>query len=415
MRLLSPRGSHLTYCTNIHPGNGWPEVFANLRRHAPELKQRLSPQAPFGLGLRLSSMESRQLLVGDNLPRLRSYLDGAGLYVFTLNGFPYGSFHRGRIKAAVFSPDWRDRERAAYTLRLVHILKHLLPEGVDGGISTVPLSYKPWMQRADGSDWTRVLWHLIQLTAVLVRIHEEEGKLIHLDLEPEPGGLIENSDEAVAFFEQRLLAQGAAWLARALSVSRAQAAAYLLEHMRLCWDTCHLAVAFEEPAMTLTRLMAAGIKIGKVQISSALKVELGEGRAVRARLARQLQPFAESTYLHQVKERREDGAMGSYADLPEALCRIEDPSAQEWRVHFHVPLFVGGYRGFRSTQEEAYRTLQLLKEGNFSHHLEIETYTWDVLPAPLKRDVTDSIEREYRWVLDALAPGAVRPELAQRA
>lgn len=167
--------------------------------------------------------------------------------------------------------------------------------------------------------------------------------------------------------------------------------------------------------MTLTRLMAAGIKIGKVQISSALKVELGEGRAVRARLARQLQPFAESTYLHQVKERREDGAMGSYADLPEALCRIEDPSAQEWRVHFHVPLFVGGYRGFRSTQEEAYRTLQLLKEGNFSHHLEIETYTWDVLPAPLKRDVIDSIEREYRWVLDALAPGAVRPELAQRA
>jgi hypothetical protein len=415
MRLLSPRGAHLTYCTNIHPGNGWPEVFANLRRFAPEIKQRLSPDAPFGLGLRLSSMESRQLLAGDNLPCLRNYLDSAGLYVFTLNGFPYGSFHRGRIKAAVFSPDWRDRERAAYTLRLAHILKDLLPEGVDGGISTVPLSYKAWMRRADGSDWARVLWHLTQLTAVLVRIHAEEGKLIHLDLEPEPGGLIENSREAVAFFEQRLLTQGATWLARALSVSRAQAAAYLLNHIRLCWDTCHLAVAYEDPTMTLTRLTAAGIKIGKVQISSALKIELGEGRAVRARLARQLQPFAESTYLHQVQERREDGAMASYADLPEALCQIEDPRAREWRVHFHVPLFVEGYRGFRSTQDEAYRTLKLMKAGEFSHHLEIETYTWDVLPSPLKRDVTDSIEREYRWVLAALASGAALPELAQRA
>ncbi len=130
MRLLNPPATHLTYCTNIHPGNGWPEVFANVRHYAPILKQRLSPRAPFGLGLRLSSMESRQLLAGDNLHQLRRYLDGAGLYVFTLNGFPYGSFHRGRIKAAVFSPDWRDRERAAYTLRLVHILKRLLPEGV---------------------------------------------------------------------------------------------------------------------------------------------------------------------------------------------------------------------------------------------------------------------------------------------
>lgn len=415
MRLLSPREGHLTYCTNIHPGNGWPEVFANLRRHAPELKQRLSPNAPFGLGLRLSSMESRQLLAGDHLPRLRSYLDSAGLYVFTLNGFPYGSFHRGRIKAAVFSPDWRDRERAAYTLRLVHILKHLLPDGVEGGISTVPLSYKPWMQRADGSDWTRILWHLAQLAAVLVRIHTEEGKLIHLDLEPEPGGLIENSQEAVTFFEQRLLTQGAVWLARALSATRAQAAAYLLEHIRLCWDTCHLAVAYEEPSMTLTRLSAAGIRIGKVQISSALKIDLGEGRATRARVARQLQPFAESTYLHQVQARHEDGGVESYADLPEALRQIEDPRAREWRVHFHVPLFVESYRGFQSTQDEAHGTLQLLKESDFSRHLEIETYTWDVLPAPLKRDVTDSIEREYRWVLDALAPGAVQQGVARRA
>ena len=134
-------GLHLTYCTNIHPAVGWEAVLASLRAHAPALKARLSPDAPFGIGLRLSGAESRELLADGRLDEFRRWLDAEGLYVFTINGFPHGTFHGQPVKADVHAPDWRSEERVAYTLRLAEILDALLPEAVDGTISTSPLSY----------------------------------------------------------------------------------------------------------------------------------------------------------------------------------------------------------------------------------------------------------------------------------
>src|SRR4029453_7659964 len=143
---------HLTYCTNIHPADGWPAVFATLRRIAPGLKARLSPAAPFGLGLRLSAREAAELADGDRLTEFRSFLDGQGLYVALINGFPYGPFHGASVKTDVYAPDWRDDARVRYTLDLVSILERLVPEGLDGGISTVPFSYKPWMPVPSRAD-----------------------------------------------------------------------------------------------------------------------------------------------------------------------------------------------------------------------------------------------------------------------
>src|SRR5207253_2234388 len=97
---------HLTYCTNIHPGDGWAAVDANLRRFAPALKRRLSPAAPFGIGLRLSALDARELLEGDRVRELRDFLLDEGLYVALINGFPHGSFHRTVVKADVYAPDW---------------------------------------------------------------------------------------------------------------------------------------------------------------------------------------------------------------------------------------------------------------------------------------------------------------------
>ena len=81
---------HLTYCTKVHPGSGWEELFGNLQALVPRLKARLAPERPFGLGLRLSNAESRELLAGDHLARFQDFLAQHDLYVFTLNGFPYG-------------------------------------------------------------------------------------------------------------------------------------------------------------------------------------------------------------------------------------------------------------------------------------------------------------------------------------
>ena len=344
-------GLHLTYCTNIHPAVGWEAVLDSLRAHAPELKARLSPDAPFGIGLRLSGDESRELLDGTRLGEFRAWLDAEGLYVFTINGFPHGTFHGQPVKADVHAPDWRSEERVAYTLRLAEILSALLPDGVDGTISTSPLSYRPWV---DGD--------LDACTANVARVGEElRGTRIALAIEPEADGALANVDDLVRWWPDGL------------------------ENVTVCFDACHSAVAYEEPEAALDALDAAGIRVGKAQLSAAL--------IVPAEAHEELRAFADPIYLHQVTER---GSNRSWPDLPDALA--DDGDGEEWRVHFHVPIFVERYGALRSTQEHLERCIRRVR----TSHLEIETYTWDVLPAELKASSVDSIAREYEWVLDVL-------------
>jgi hypothetical protein len=208
----------------------------------------------------------------------------------------------------------------------------------------------------------------------------------------------------LAFFEQHLLTHGARALAAELELSQERARELLLEHVRACFDTCHVAVAYEQPAEVLARFDAVGIKVGKVQISSALRLDLGGGRERQRELAEALTPFAESTYLHQVLQRNRDGSVSQFPDLPEALSALAegDERAAEWRIHFHVPIFLERYGMFESTQPEIVETFALLRERPFTRQLEIETYTWGVLPADLKLELAESIEREYRWALTNL-------------
>lgn len=341
---------HLTYCTNIHPAIGWEAVLESLRAHAPALKARLSPDAPFGIGLRLSGAESRELLEGDRLARFRRWLDAEGLYVFTLNAFPHGTFHGQPVKADVHAPDWGSEERVAYTLRMAEILAALLPDGVDGTISTSPLSYAPW-----GADLERCTENLARVA------RELGGTRIALAIEPEADGALANVDDLIRWWPDGL------------------------ENVTVCFDACHSAVAYEEPEAALDALDAAGIRVGKAQLSAALIVPPEAHDHLRA--------FADPIYLHQVTER---GSDRSWPDLPEALA--DDGSGEEWRVHFHVPIFVDRYGAMRSTQEHLERCIRRVRTA----HLEIETYTWDVLPSDLKASSVDSIAREYEWVLDVL-------------
>jgi len=394
---------HLTYCTKIHPGTGWQELFRHLRTQVPRLKERLSPDQPFGLGLRLSAAESEELLTGGNLEELQSFLAAQSLYVFTLNGFPYGAFHGGqRVKSQVFAPDWREEARVRYTLRLIEILRQLLPLGMEGSISTSPLSYKPWVKGQETAALERITANLAAITGQLVRIQEEEGKLIHLDLEPEPDGLVENSAEVAAFFRDWLLPKAAPLLAQRMGLPLAGARECLLDHIRVCLDTCHLAVAYEDPVAALDCFEKEGIRVGKVQITAGLKVLLPPKAVDRASLARQFQDFAASPYLHQVLARRPRGGLRQFPDLVEALPTLEATRDREWRLHFHTPLFVARHGDLLSTRDETRAVLNLLGERGFCRHLEIETYTWEILPPDLKKDLVDSLELEYLWVLDNL-------------
>jgi hypothetical protein len=341
---------HLTYCTNIHPAVGWAAVQESLRAHAPALKARLSPDAPFGIGLRLSGAESSELLSGGNLAAFRAWLDAEDLYVFTINGFPHGTFHGQPVKADVHAPDWRSEERAAYTLRLAEILGALLPDGVDGTISTNPLSYGAWLDEPGLEAATR---NIVRVGAEL------RGSRIALAIEPEADGALANVRDLIEWWPDDLDAT-------------------------VCFDACHSAVAYEEPEAALDALDAAGIRVGKAQLSAALTVPAAAHEELRA--------FADPIYLHQVTEA---GSLRTWPDLPEALSAN---GSEEWRVHFHVPIFIERYGALESTQEHLRRCIERVDTA----HLEIETYTWDVLPADLKASSVDSIAREYEWVLGVL-------------
>ena len=374
---------HLTYCTNIHPAEGWPAVEESLRQIAPRLKAQVAPSEPFGIGLRLGARDARELREGDRLARFREWLDAQGMYVAIINGFPYGPFHGEPVKTNVYAPDWRTRARVDYTLDLAAILTALVPDGVSGGISTVPLSYKAWMRGAAASDWDAIVRNVVAVGDALSRIRQETGRHLHLDIEPEPDCSLETADEAIAFFEQRL---------------RPAAGSDVDEHIQLCFDCCHCAVEYEDPIDAINRLRRAGVRIGRVQLSSALTVGLSKDAAHARALAARLAPFADSTYLHQVVERC-GGTLHRYPDLDDAFPSAGDHAGCEWRVHFHVPLFTDEYAGLGSSQDIVRAVITEARERPFTEHLEIETYTWAVLPDGLKMEIGASIAREYEWVL----------------
>lgn len=396
------KGFHLTYCTNIHPGESWEAVWDSLKQYLLSIKAHISPDKPFGIGLRLSNRASEELEAGDNLARFKAWLDENRLYVFLINGFPFGSFHRSVVKDEVHQPDWTTTARLEYTRRLARILAFLLPEGIEsGGISTSPLSYKPWLQQDE--DKTREVFraatqHLALLVEDLFHLRQQTGRLIHIDIEPEPDGLVENTEEFVQFYENWLLPLATDYLQTRLGLPADVAQDIIRTHIRLCYDVCHFALAYEEPQQVFSLMEKKGIRIGRAQVSAALKANLPADPAGRQDLKSQFAAFSESTYLHQVIVRNADNSLTQYPDLPPALAHFEDAQAVEWRSHFHVPIFLERYNQLQSTQAEILKAIAYLKQNQLTCFLEIETYTWEVLPQEIKLELGASIERELEWL-----------------
>lgn len=398
--MKTPHG-HLTYCSNIHPGEKWEAHFETLRQNLPFIRQMMAPDQSFALGLRLANEASIELSDPEQLRTFKNWLEELNLYVFTMNGFPYGGFHNTVVKDQVHAPDWTTTERTDYTKRLFLILAQLLPDGMDGGVSTSPLSYRYWwktdeeLKNAIRSSTLNIL----EIADQLIEIKRETGKLLHLDIEPEPDGVLENSIEFVNWYRDELLPAGVPYLQQKYGFSALHAKEALLDHIRLCFDVCHVAVAFEEPNEVLDRLDTVGIKVGKIQISSAVKVDFEVDGSEKLKA---LRSFDEPVYLHQVVAKSKDGTLSKFPDLPEALAQWNENNDEEWRVHFHVPLFINTYGKLDSTQEEIVKTLAIQKQAPFTHHLEVETYTWGVLPERMQKPIGESIVRELQWVLETL-------------
>lgn len=396
--------SHLSYCTNIHPGESWELIFKNLEEYCVSIKKRISPDMPFGIGLRLSNQATIELLSNGNLLKFKKWLIKNRLYVFTINGFPYGDFHNVVIKDKVHLPDWASIERLNYTKRLFSILCGILPDNIEGSISTSPISYKHWFTNKDDLIVIKkkATSNLIEVVEQLVRIYNSTGKIMHLNIEPEPDGLIENIDEYIVFYEEYLLKEGALFLSLKLSCSLFQAQDYVRNHIQLCYDICHFAVAFENCEEILKKMQNHNLKIGKLQISAALKYDHSNNVKI-SNVQKWLKVFEEPTYLHQAIIKTSEGELIKFRDLEKAIDAIDNINFTQLRTHFHVPIFIDKFELLQSTQDEVIYVLESWSKNQFTKHLEVETYTWQLLPFNLQASLKESIERELEWVINKIS------------
>lgn len=376
---------HLAYCTNIHRGQNWPETFDTLVKYVLAVRDRVAKGRPYAIGLRLSNQAALELSDRKTLLEFQRWLERENCYVFTINGFPYGTFHGGRVKELAYIPDWTTNERVEYTNRLFDLLAQLVPPGIEGSVSTVPASFKPLITtREQAAQMRSNLWRSVEHIA---KVREHSGKILHLGLEPEPLCFLETSAETVDFIEQ-------------MRAERPRDER-VMDCLGVNYDCCHLAVEYEEPKTALDHFTSRGIRISKLHFSSAMKVR----PTADCRTA--LRAFIDPVYFHQVIARNRDGSLTRYLDLDAAL---DAPIAagereEEWRIHFHVPLHCERSTIFDTTSDHMTGVLDLLAANpGLCSHIEMETYTWEVLPPELKnRSVVDQIAGEYAWTLGHLA------------
>ncbi|MBG87737.1 MAG: hypothetical protein CMO80_12650 [Verrucomicrobiales bacterium] len=378
-------GIHLAYCTNIHRGGSWMETFESLNTHVLAVRNRVGKGEPYAIGLRLGADAARELSNRQTLNAFREWLDRENCYVFTVNGFPYGQFHGRRVKEQVYAPDWTTPERVEYTNLLFDLIAEIVPEGVDGSVSTVPVSYKEFIK--DERQITEARKNIWKTVEHISKVSRRTGKQLHLGLEPEPLCYLETSEEMVRLMES-------------LRADR-PGDLRLDEFVGINYDCCHLAVEYESAAEAIGRLKQHKIKFSKIHISNALKVT----PTPDARQA--LHAFADDIYFHQTIARAKDGRITRHRDLDDALAthnKLPPAKSDEWRIHFHIPLHAEPTQLFGTTADHVQGVLDLLKEDpGMCSHLEMETYTWEVMPGEMKkRNVVDQLVGEYEWTLGEL-------------
>ena len=384
-------GHSLAYCTNVHRGEGWSETFSNLQAHTLRVRQQVCPSKPYALGLRLGNSAAHELGLEKNLNAFRDWLEKENCTVSGINGFPYGTFHGQLVKESVFLPDWTDPTRVEYTQKLFELLAALNPPNQQGTVSTLPGTFKKFNRSVSQID--ELQKNILACAGYLLRLRDRTGVTLKLALEPEPLGYFENTQQTIDFFDQL----------RGQETSSGLVDSFL----GVCYDTCHFALQYEDAAQSVEKLNSSGAPILKYHLSSALRLNPTD------ETLRRLASMQEPTYLHQCIGKASNGDLIYFKDIPDALADVHAlKKLNELRVHFHLPLHsMPIEKDFSNTTDFLKKVLGvIMRQPGRAKELEIETYTWEVLPQSLRSmDVTDQVVAEYRWVLNELSQYGVRP------
>lgn len=393
--LLSNQLGHLTYSTLVHPGDDWAQMWQSLTTHVPSVKARVSPDSAFGVSLRLAGESVRHLTANQEaIDGLAAFLADEDLYLYTVNAFPHGPFKGRRVMEQVYEPDWASEVRTRYTTDIADLLVRVTPEHVSPSIQTAPLAFRP---NVTGVRYVEALTrNVLRAVAHLADLERRTGRCVTLALEPEPACYLETTAETVTWFTEHVYsADGARTLAELADVPVSRAVALARRHLGVVFDICHQTVGFEDIPTSLEALVAAGIPILKLQAAAALQVSVVDADSVA-----ELERFTDTIYLSQTTQLHE-GRLAKFLNLADAIeaWRSDPGGKRQWRTHFHVPVFLDDLGAFGTTRFGIEQALDVHARTPLSDHLEIETYTWDVLPEHLKTgDIDDFVVRELEWV-----------------
>jgi sugar phosphate isomerase/epimerase len=385
---------HLTYSTLVHPADDWEQLYNSLVTYLPKVKERIAGNKAFGVCLRLSANSAATLAASAaERDKLKKFLADNNMYIYTVNAFPYGAFKGTVVKEQVYEPDWRSEERTRYTINVADVLADVGAPGMALSIQSAPLGFKP---RVTGDDVVKSYTdHVLRVVAHLIALQACTGRTVQLALEPEPYCFLETTDETIDYFTKHLYSGAAVEkLAKLAHIPISEANEALRRHLGIVYDICHQAVEYENISESLQKLVDAGIPIFKLQEAAALHIpEVTQG-AVDT-----LKRYAKTIYLTQTLEKK-DGKITKFLNVDDAIAAFEkNPGPREWRTHIHVPVFLDDLGQFRTTRFAIEDALRFHKSKPLSPHLEVETYTWDMLPDSLKSgDIVDYICRELEWV-----------------
>ncbi|MGH9242117.1 MAG: metabolite traffic protein EboE [Vicinamibacterales bacterium] len=386
---------HLTYSTLVHQTDNWEQLWKSVNTYLPAVKARVAPHEKFGVCLRTSA-PSAELLSAEpsKVADLKKFFADNDLYLYTANAFVYGVFKKQVIKEDVYEPDWATPERREYTKKVANLLAELAPEGINPSIQSAPLGFKP---KVTGDDVVEAYTsNVIDVVAHLVELKKKTGKTVTLGLEPEPRCYLETTDETITYFKNHLFSgETAKRLAKKTGLNETDAAQAMRDYMGVVFDIGHQSVGYEDIPASLQKLVDNGVQIVKLQEAASMYIPDVSQKTVDA-----LQTFAKTIYLSQTCQKK-DGKMTWFLNLEDAFEDwYKNPGPREWRTHFHVPVFLNDLGGaFGTTRFALEQALAFHKKTPLSTHLEIETYTWDVLPDHLKTgDIVEYVTRELDWV-----------------
>jgi hypothetical protein len=297
------------------------------------------------------------------------------------------------VKEQVYEPDWRSEERTRYTINVADVLADVGAPGMALSIQSAPLGFKP---RVTGDDVVKSYTdHVLRVVAHLIALQARTGRTVQLALEPEPYCFLETTDETIDYFTKHLYSGAAVEkLAKLAHMPISEANEALRRHLGIVYDICHQAVEYENISESLQKLVDAGVPVFKLQEAAALHIpEVTQG------VVDTLKRYAKTIYLTQTLEKK-DGKITKFLNVDDAISAFEkNPGPREWRTHIHVPVFLDDLGQFRTTRFAIEDALRFHKSKRLSPHLEVETYTWDMLPDSLKSgDIVDYICRELEWV-----------------